>query len=100
MVRPDTIPEALKERAQWIVWREEIRNGDPTKVPYTADGRLAKSNDPETWTVFPDAVATYRQAGYSGVGFVFSESDPFVGIDLDGCRDPVTQAISEWATEI
>jgi len=34
------------------------------------------------------------------VGFVFSSADPFVGIDLDDCRDPETGAISEWAQKI
>jgi KaiC/GvpD/RAD55 family RecA-like ATPase len=100
MVRPDNIPEALKERDQWIVWREETRSGEPTKVPYSTSGKLAKSNDPETWTVFQDAVGVYRAGGYSGIGFVFSAGDPFVGVDLDGCRDPLTHAVSDWAKEV
>lgn len=100
MVRPDTVPERLKERPQWIVWRQEMRGGEPTKVPYSAGGSLAKSNDPDTWTLYQDAVATYRQGAYSGIGFVFSKDDPFVGIDLDGCRDPLKGTISDWAVEI
>jgi putative DNA primase/helicase len=31
---------------------------------------------------------------------VFSSADPFVGIDLDKCRNPETGEISEWAQKI
>lgn len=34
------------------------------------------------------------------VGFVFTRDDPFVGIDLDHCRDPETGKIKPWALEI
>jgi putative DNA primase/helicase len=37
---------------------------------------------------------------YEGVGFVFCSADPYVGIDLDHCRDPETGEIEEWAREI
>src|SRR5690606_17616294 len=35
-----------------------------------------------------------------GVGFVFTEGDPFVGIDLDGVRDPKTGALDDLARTI
>jgi putative DNA primase/helicase len=38
--------------------------------------------------------------GYPGVGFVFTSGDPYVGVDLDGCRDPGTGEIEEWARRI
>src|SRR5690606_32488548 len=37
---------------------------------------------------------------WAGIGFVFAESDPYCGIDLDGCRDPITGRIADWAREI
>jgi hypothetical protein len=43
------------------------------------------------------AVARYSLAG---VGFVFDADDPFAGVDLDDCRDPVTGKIAEWAQDI
>ncbi|SDY93143.1 hypothetical protein SAMN05216564_11610 [Halopenitus persicus] len=35
-----------------------------------------------------------------GIGFVFTDSDPIVGVDLDDCRDPDTGAIDEDAQDI
>ncbi len=37
--------------------------------------------------------------GLDGVGFVFSASDPFTGVDLDNCRDPQTGQLEPWAAE-
>jgi putative DNA primase/helicase len=37
---------------------------------------------------------------YDGIGFVFSDADPFCGIDLDDCRNPETGEIVPWAQEI
>src|SRR5262249_50058204 len=33
-------------------------------------------------------------------GFVLTQADPFVGVDLDHCRDRETGAIEPWAEEI
>ena len=48
----DAIPEALRERRQWVLWRLEQKPGakKPTKVPYRPDGQHASSTDPATWT--------------------------------------------------
>ena len=27
---------------------------------------------------------------------MFAQDDPFVGIDLDGCREPLTGMIADW----
>ena len=35
-----------------------------------------------------------------GIGFVFAESDPYTGIDIDDCRDPQTGNIGAWAQEL
>ena len=32
-VRPEGIPQPLKDRPQWVVWRLEKRAGKTTKVP-------------------------------------------------------------------
>jgi len=91
----------MRNLQQWVCWRYEERNGEPTKVPYYPLGtKRADTTNPTTWAKFTDAVAACRKHGYDGIGFVFTKDDPFCGIDLDGCRDPETGEIEPWAQEI
>jgi putative DNA primase/helicase len=100
----ENIPEQLTERPQWVCWCWEERNGEATKVLYTpGTERRAKSNDLKTWRTFREAVEAYEASepmAYAGVGFVFCAVDPFVGIDLDHCRDPESGVIAVWAQRI
>lgn len=94
------IPNALRYRDQWILWKNAERDGKPTKVPVQVDGTPAKSNDAATWASFDTVCAAYRPEEFAGIGFVFSADDPLIGIDLDGCRDPESGRVTEWAREI
>lgn len=96
MVTIDKIPGELKRLPQWVLWRTLERDGKPTKIPYGLDGNEAKSNDPATWAAFPSIL--HQLGGYDGPGFVLSAG--FVGVDLDGCRDPETGAVADWAREV
>lgn len=81
-------PQALRDLRQWVVWRLEHRAGEkkPTKVPYNAmTGAKAESNNPATWASFDDACAAFMAGSYAGVGFMFSEFDPYTGVDFDNC---------------
>jgi predicted P-loop ATPase len=95
------LPHDLTALNQWVLWRYETRNGKPTKVPYQVNGKRAKCDDPHTWSRFETVTAVLREASatYSGVGFVFADSDSFVGIDLDDCIDR-GGSIEPWATQI
>src|SRR5918995_5996023 len=84
----ENIPEQLTERPQWVCWRLEERDDKMTKVPYTDTGWRASTTDLLTWTTCAMALAAYERGHYDGIGFVFSSADPFVGIDLDNCRNP------------
>ena len=102
-----TLPEELRQRNQWVVWRLERRinkktgEARKTKVLYQpGNGRHAKANDPATWSSFADACAAYLQGGYAGIGYVFSKDDPYVGTDLDHYRDTECGAVATWAQEI
>jgi putative DNA primase/helicase len=98
---PENIPEELTERDQWVCWHYEERDGKMTKVPYTPDtARRASSTDPTTWRTIAEALASRREGGYDGIGFVFSDDDPFCGIDLDDCRGPKSGKITPWGQEI
>jgi putative DNA primase/helicase len=96
----ENIPEKLTERPQWVLWHYEERDGKLTKVPYTPAGWRASATDLLDWTPCAEALAAYQRGHYDGIGFVFSSADPFVGIDLDKCRNPETGEISEWAQKI
>jgi putative DNA primase/helicase len=79
-------PQELRDLDQWVTWRIEIRDGRPTKVPYNArTGNMAESDNPSTWTTFDQACAAYLGGNYDGVGFMFSEHDPYAGVDFDKC---------------
>ncbi len=98
----DAVPKALQARRQWVLWRLVHRPGakKPTKVPYRPGGQHASSTDPVTWSSFEDVRAAYRRGGFDGIGYVFSPEDAFTGIDLDGCRDPVSGDVEPWARVI
>jgi putative DNA primase/helicase len=99
----ENIPAQLTERPQWVCWRLEMRGDKPTKVPYTpGTERRASSTDLLTWRTFREALEAYEAAEppYDGIGFVLSSADPFVGIDLDRCRDPEDGEITGWAQKI
>jgi hypothetical protein len=91
----ERIPAELQDRHQWVVWRFEARAGKRTKVPYVARRPLnrgssgtrsrwnASTTDSNTWRSFTEAVVVAREGDWDGIGFVFTEHDPYVGVDLD-----------------
>ncbi|WP_232688987.1 hypothetical protein [Halobacterium zhouii] len=95
------IPEDLREREQWVCWREEERDGKATKIPVTPGaGGFASSTESATWSDFETA-HEYTETEYAdGVGFVFTDDDPIVGVDLDDCRDPETGDVDDAALDI
>lgn len=88
MLKPiyDAIPSELQTYPQFVNWRTILRDGKPTKPPFQANGTLASSTDPSTWTDF----TTARNAAerFDGIGFVLTQADPFAALDFDNCRCP------------
>lgn len=99
-VIPENIPAELRARPQWVCWRWELRDGNPTKPPYQTNGRKAKSNDSKTWTTFEEVLAAYQAGEFSGVGYCLTDDEPFTLGDVDDCRDPVTGVVAPWAAEL
>jgi len=93
----NTVPQELKDRHQWVLWRHEDRDGKRTKVPYQVlhTGYRASSTNENHWGTFEQAVhvATSTET-YDGIGFVFNGD--FVGVDLDGCLSEQGLALP-WA---
>ncbi len=79
------IPPPLPDYKQFVLWREEIRDGRVTKVPRQPGGSHSNTKDSSTWVSLGQARSALRQGSYDGRGFVFTKEDPFVGIDLDDC---------------
>ena len=97
----ENIPPFLRQRPQWVNWRYEERDGKQTKVPYAPrTGRRASTTDLLTWATFEEAVEAYEAGTYSGIGFVFCSADPFVGIDIDNCRNPQTGEVDPRVLDI
>jgi primase-polymerase (primpol)-like protein len=97
-VKVESIPEELRVRPQWVVWKAVGEK--PDKVPYSArTARKASSTDLMTWSTFEEALEAYENGEYAGLGFVFSSGDPYTGVDLDNCVDEDGE-IALWALEI
>lgn len=81
----NNIPEELKVLPQWLVWKfEDIGAAKPTKVPYNPiSGEKASTTNPNTWVKFEEAVEAFKTCKWDGIGFVFSDKDPYTFIDLD-----------------
>jgi hypothetical protein len=95
------IPADLKALPQWVAWRYENRDGKPTKVPINPrTGGKADATDPATWADFDTAAAHAATRDGHGIGFVFSDADPYCGVDIDHCRDPETGRLDGDAAAI
>lgn len=67
------IPMELRQRQQWVC-------AGPDKIPLNPrTGERANVQDPGTWGSFEDSI----RSGMRYIGFVFTPSDPYCGIDLD-----------------
>lgn len=91
----------IRDLHQWVCWSSEERNGKQTKIPYSpTTGARARSDDPKTWSALSLAREAMCGKDYDGIGFVFTTTDPFCGVDLDGCLDLETGDVDSWALEI
>jgi len=81
----DAIPEELKARNQWVLWKQIKRAGKLTKVPFQPNGIEGDSSDPTKWVSYAEAVEAYNKGGFDGIGFTFDSLDPYAGVDLDDC---------------
>lgn len=113
------IPGELLALKQWIAWWSVNGEGRPVGLPNgrltkplkpknkpyklpinPITGALAASTRPETWASARDALAAVRRWSLTGAGFVFTDRDPYTGVDIDNCRARETGNIEEWAWEI
>jgi len=89
-----TIPSALRGRAQWVCWHLVERDGKPTKVPFSPEGTPASVSNPNTWTDFETALEAYKRGGFDGIGFVLTADAGIVCVDIDHARNGM-----DWTPE-
>lgn len=105
LVNDDGIPEELKSRRQWVLWRA-VYNSDTSKfdkLPFQVDGSPASSTDLATWNDFETVLQIYNEGDskgnqYDGIGFVLSSLDPYCVVDIDDIED--VDNLDELASEI
>ena len=100
--QPENIHPEMKDLPQWVLWRSEERDGKLTKVPYHPAGYKASSTKPKTWSPFQAVWSKYQAGGFDGIGFVFSDQDDFIGIDLDHILDESgnVKKSEPWAADV
>jgi len=98
-VRFNGIPEELRAKPQWMLWRYEFRDDHWTKRPHTVSGASASSTNPETWTTFEAVRAAYEAGEWDGVGFAHLPDDNLVGLDWDHVCDPANGALDDAALD-
>lgn len=95
------IPPDIADLQQWVVWKYVTTDKGIKKVPFQIDATAASTNNPSTWSDLETVLEVYQQhiKKLAGIGFVFHESDPFVGVDLDCCLDKDGE-VMDWAKDI
>lgn len=99
---PIAVPQLLRDIPRWICW-DYMDYGDgkkPRKVPISPNGDYGVNyNDPSAWRPFEDVMREAKDRGGLGVGFVFSEDDDIIGVDLDNAYDEQAW-LKPWAREV
>ena len=97
------IPEELKELPQWVLWRAEWNEKQQqfSKVPYSFSGYRASSTNKDTWTIF-DVINRLNEdnENYNGIGFMLSDDDNYIVLDIDNAIDEHGQIISDLALDM
>jgi putative DNA primase/helicase len=100
-IKFENIPDELKALKKWMLWdwRWNEKKNKWDKIPRSVNGRVS-STDPKTWCSYKAARAVYDLGSCDGIGFTISADDPYCGIDLDDCRDPVSGKVTPEAEAI
>jgi hypothetical protein len=101
-VSPASIPQSLRDIPRWICW-DYMDAGDgkkPRKVPIgKGSDHGTNYNDPNAWRTFSSVMTEASEREGLGIGFVFSDADDIVGVDLDNSYDEQGW-LKPWAREV
>ena len=90
----ETTPEIMRAQRRWTPWK--LKDAGPGKKP--AKVPKYKSNEPDTWVTFEQALTEAEAEGYNGIGYQIGPGDPptpVVVIDIDKCI--VEGKLVRWA---
>lgn len=97
------IPQDLKDIPNWILWRAEWNNKQQqyAKIPYSLNGYRASSTNNKMWNSFNEINNEYTfNDKYEGIGFVLSDTNNLVCLDIDNAIDENGQINSDLAIEM
>lgn len=80
------VPTTLAQYHQFVLWvakPSKARPGKTDKFPIDYTGRFIDAHDPANWLSAADALAIFQSGVGHGIGFVFTEADPFFFLDID-----------------
>lgn len=84
------VPYELLGRAQFVTWKliYKPEKEKPDKVLCNLKThKFGSVTDPSTWGTYEEACAAFKSGNKDGIGFVFTDSDPWCFFDLDDCID-------------
>ncbi len=87
-LRPEGIPDELKNEPRWMLWRHTWHKGRWVKMPCQVDGKPIDATDARTWATFGEVLTAHALGGFAGPkfdGLGFALGDGFHGIDVDDC---------------
>lgn len=101
--------EELKQYKKWLAWRDESKDGQKAKKPYSTRARAkwgalqwaswTNENQLMTYAEVVEFVQQESEFAFDGLEFVFGTDDPFTFIDLDNVIDE-NGHFSELAKEV
>ena len=70
------VPIELMRENIWCIWKREMRDGRPTKIPYNpkTTGR-AESNNPDTFSAYDIAYERYMTEDFDGMGILLANGN-------------------------
>jgi len=74
------VPEELRERPQWTLWKI----GNDRKIPLSVFGGYACCSDSSTWSTFDHAASVFLRNTKVCRGFNLATGSGLGGLDLDG----------------
>lgn len=87
----------LSSLSRWVCWKIDPKNTQDKKPFDPRTGTHAACDNPATWCDHKTAKAAVDDGRYDAFGPVLGKDLGLAIVDFDGCRNPETEEIDEWA---